>query len=117
MHAPADQVNQQIACPDCGRSVVVPPPRPAKKHADPLEDVDGQYGVEEAAEVSDLSPMFLRAQRVRDEDRSDVQLTPPRWAFFSGVFSFPAYRNSQLCWLTLRMMWLSWNEMAIGTMS
>ena len=107
MHATADRVGQSIACPDCGRKNVVPPP--PKPHVaasvltsdgedyliDPAADPGErppviipprglmQYEIAEAAALADMSPAAVQRRSRLDAHGRPIM---PRQPLTTGVF-------------------------------
>jgi DNA-directed RNA polymerase subunit M/transcription elongation factor TFIIS len=114
IYAGRDQVGQQMVCGDCEAWFVVPPPPPPKRKLDLRSQAGEVYDVGESVEVPQYEPVVLTAgARIRpgagsaaDRDKEATRARPgppPRWTFFSGVFGFPAYRNSWSRWVGLSL--------------
>jgi DNA-directed RNA polymerase subunit M/transcription elongation factor TFIIS len=113
MHPWRDQVGQRIVCRDCESAFVVPRPAPAKHKPDLQAQAGDVYGVHDSIEAPQYKPSVLTprgrsgpgAESATDRDReaAAVRTRPPRWTFFSGIFGFPAYRNSWPRWLGLSL--------------
>ena len=114
MYVGRDQVGWQIVCRDCETEFVVPRPPAPKRKLDLQARSGDVYGVGESIEVPEYRPVIQTSPR-----RSRPGLPwaadgppqaqwphthpPPRWTFFSGVFGFPAYRNSWPRWVGLSL--------------
>jgi len=103
MHATADQVGQEIVCPDCGIVSVVPPP---VERRPPRYDLDGtEYAAGQGAELPEYqSPGEYRwvghtaSPEAEGEEEHERELprrraAPIRWPMLRGVFTFPLYRS------------------------
>jgi DNA-directed RNA polymerase subunit M/transcription elongation factor TFIIS len=111
MYAQWGQVGQQMICGDCQTSFVVPRPPATKQKPDLQAQAGDVYDVGDAIEVPEYEPSVVipgsrprpGAESAADRDRqaAAVRPKPPRWTFFSGIFGFPAYRNSWPRWLGL----------------
>jgi len=112
MHAPEDQVGREIDCPDCGRSVVVPPPKPPRPKPDVMAGAEEAYAVGAAVEVPRRDPLLFRPRwhagydLPAARDRAEISLVhvlpdPPRWPLLSGILSFPFYSGVRVRWFAL----------------
>lgn len=110
MYAAENQVGREITCPDCQTRSVVPTPKARKTH-DPMADADEEYAVGQPIERPEIRVGIdyreeghgadgLPSDRVRWHT-PETQDPPPRWTFFSGVFTFPFYRSSLVCLIAL----------------
>ncbi|MBN2474153.1 MAG: hypothetical protein JXB62_06080 [Pirellulales bacterium] len=106
LHFTEDQVGSEEACPDCGRSLIVPEaPAPLRK-IDARQEAGDPYEVGEGAAPFKYEPLFTgqrqrpRAGAIREDGSAEV-LKPPRRPFLSGIFSFPLYRTVWARWLGL----------------
>jgi len=100
MHATLEQVGELITCPDCGRPAVVPRPEAPVPKPRPEGTLIGEYGVGKPAERVEYKPRTdVRLVRIEPGDtqaldEADVtgivhlRPTPPRWPFWTGIFSF-----------------------------
>ena len=120
LHALASEAGEERSCPDCGRTVVVPPPRRKRPRPDPTKEIDGQYDTqaettaERQAPAAYQPPMWFsdRFKKMLDErGRLLPKPRPPRWPLVSGVFTFPWRRGSLEKWV-----WLSVGAMLIAEM-
>lgn len=114
MYVGRDQVGQRTVCGDCETSFVVPRPPEPKRKPDLRAQAGDVYGVGGSIEVPEYKPAVptserafrpgvgVAADRRRRADPAGTR-PPPRWTFFSGVFGFPAYRNSWSHWLGLSL--------------
>lgn len=129
IQATADQAGQTVVCRDCETSFVVPPRPPPRRKRDLRAEAGEVYGVGDAIEPLKYEPMIVfdrtrprpGAQSAADRDRGGPlgRTRPPRWTFFSGIFSFPAYRNSWPRWLGLSLglivpLWVGWCAVALA---
>ncbi len=105
MYVGRDQVGRQTVCRDCQTEFVVPRPPAPKRKLDLQARSGDVYGVGEAIDVPEFKPVIQTSPRrsrpglpsaADGLPRAQWPHThpPPRWTFFSGVFGFPAYRNS-----------------------
>ncbi len=112
MHAGRDQVGQQMVCRDCETWFVVPRPPAPKRKPDLRAGAGDVYDVGDSIEVPEYRPLIppprwrprpgLESAADRDQEAGPVRTRPPpRWTFFSGIFGFPAYRNSWPRWVGL----------------
>jgi len=112
LHATEDQVGREIVCPDCGRSVVVPPPKPSRPKLDVMAGADEGYAVAAAVEVPRRDPLLFRPRWHAGydvpaaKDRAETSLVhllpdPPRRPLLSGILSFPFYRGVRVRWFGL----------------
>lgn len=113
MHAGRDQVGQQMACRDCETWFVVPRPPAPRRKPDLRARAGDVYDVGDSIEVPEYRPLIppprwrprpgveSGVDRIKEAGR--VRARPPRWTFFSGIFGFPAYRNSWPRWVGLSL--------------
>lgn len=111
MQATLEQVGQAIACPDCGKSTVVPPP-PVRKPAPSVLTSKDAYAMDESAAPSERPPVIriqtnrmqfevdeaaARAEALADpkgtrkrRGRLDARGRPilPRWPLVTGILPF-----------------------------
>jgi hypothetical protein len=106
-----DQVGQMLKCPDCRRSVVVPPAPPPPKPRRLWSEDDGiEVQYQPACEPPRVkigpvhNPEILEVARAEAARREPPPL--PRWPLVTGVFSFPCYSNVCVRWLGLSL-WLA----------
>ncbi len=92
----------KIACPFCELLISVPDQKTvagwqAKKVAPRQKEEIGEYATGPVVESMPLRPggLFDRLAEIRRE----VAPAPPRWTFFSGVFSFPWRSDVVLRWV------------------
>jgi DNA-directed RNA polymerase subunit M/transcription elongation factor TFIIS len=108
LYASLEQVGHNIACPDCGREFAVPAPSSPPSKPNPLDEIGEEYRVAAPSVVAQRKPAVYpdteptEAEReVRSEaapSLDEVEGEVPRWPFLSGVFSFPFYSESLVCW-------------------
>ena len=109
-----DQAREEMVCRDCETSFVVPPPPAPKRKPDLQANAGDVYGVGQSIDVPEYKPRVSPPKRtsrpgLEPAAAADGQLEPaetgppPRWTFFSGVFAFPAYRNSWSRWVGLSL--------------
>ena len=115
LHALVAEVGQQLICPDCGRSVTVPPRRRKPPRPDATQEVDGQYDTVAGTSAEPRSPASLQPQRwfagrfsrmLDEQGRLPPPPLPPRWSLVSGVFTFP-WRHGA---------WAKWSSLSAGAM-
>ena len=113
LDATEDQVGRHLECPDCSTPILVTR-RPEPAPAPDLPAARGEeYGVGQPAESPDYQPVIdARLSRTRPGESLEhaerlglvrTRPAPPRWPFFSGIFTFPLYRNSWPHWIGLSM--------------
>ncbi len=115
LHATEDLIGQQIVCPDCDKSVVVPTPLPSKPKPGPRREKQEEetYVAADPGAAPDYQP-FIRGRRwrlghgqVTDAETGEEIFAPrprmavPRWPLTHGIVTFPFYRNSFARWLVL----------------
>lgn len=117
LNATEDQVGRELVCPDCGQPVPVRAPAARAPKSAPQLDPDDVYGVAAPAaareayrRVEDYRPLKAQPDEeapaedlLRRSDSTPAVRAPPRWAFFSGVFSFPFYADVWPRWLLLSL--------------
>jgi len=108
-----DQAGEQMVCRDCHTLFVVPPPPAPKRKLDLQSRAGDVYDVGDSIEVPEYRPLIppprwrprpgveSGVDRIKEAGR--VRARPPRWTFFSGIFGFPAYRNSWPRWVGLSL--------------
>lgn len=110
LHALVTEAGHELICPDCGRSLTVPPPARKRPKPDPAKQIDGLYDTRGAAAGEPQSPAFHRPQlplagrfsAMLDQDgRLPPNPPPPRWPLISGVFTFPWRHGARAKWLSL----------------
>lgn len=123
MYATEKQVGQSIVCPDCGRSQVVPPPRPKPKphsvisdRGVPMLDPASAPGprpssvtpemrkqIEEEERNSEYGKALEKSRRTGKRMEVDVRGRPvlPRWPLFSGILPFLFTEGVPIRWLGL----------------
>ncbi len=108
LHPTRDQVGQQIVCPDCDKRFTVPSPRQPERKYDPREQSGQPYEVSQPNQGSTAELVFasrrrrdLAQQKWRNRRSTRFSHAPPRWTFFSGVYTFPFYSNSLAKWIVL----------------
>jgi DNA-directed RNA polymerase subunit M/transcription elongation factor TFIIS len=120
LHALVSEAGQQRNCPDCGRSVTVPSPRPKRPKPDLTKEISGQYGTQAETTVNQQTsaayqpPIWFsdRFKKTHDErGRLRPAPKPPRWPLVSGVFTFPWRRGVLAKWV-----WLSVGATLIAEM-
>ena len=109
-----DQGGQWMVCRDCQTEFVVPQPPAPKRKLDLQARSGDVYGVGKPIEVPEYKPAIQTSPRrsrpglpsaADGHPRAQSTHThpPPRWTFFSGIFGFPAYRNSWQRWMGLSL--------------
>lgn len=105
MHATEDRVGELVTCPDCGTPAVVPRPETLPKPSREGTAV-GEYGMGAPVERLEYTPpVNLRLVRIEPGDTKaleEAQRTgivhgrpaPPRWPFWTGVFTFLGYQGT-----------------------
>lgn len=91
----------QVRCPECGTMIVVPDRHTAAKWtaakvAPKDAKIVGDYGVGPAPELP--APRRFTVFDKLAEVRREAPPPPPRWTFFSGVFTFPFHKDVILRW-------------------
>jgi DNA-directed RNA polymerase subunit M/transcription elongation factor TFIIS len=94
-----------ISCPDCHEPIQVPALSdvPIEKRNRPKKRRSRSTGLEAETTID------LTQHRVRPTEFSEVQAEmfqvekspPPKWTFFSGVYSFPMYEGARSRWIYL----------------
>lgn len=101
--AERSQIGQQIECPDCGRKSLIKPVEAGAAAYSARAPVAGTYEVHDDADVPQTEFRLL-VNSERDQERFwlDRELgKPPRFLFFSGVWTFPFLQSTltQAIWL------------------
>lgn len=131
MYATEAQIGQSIACPDCGRKHVVPPPsKPAVKPSVLASDVETPV-LDPAAAPSERPvalPVTTRGMSFEQEQEAayaralekskrtgkpmeiDARGRPvlPRWPLLTGILPFPFYAGCRARWAALGLGLLLW---------
>ena len=113
MYAAEDQAGREITCPDCQTRAVVPPAPPEARQYDPMAEASEEYRLGKPIESPEIRVGIdyrqgqrghgdLPSDRVRWYD-PEGRDPPPRWIFFSGVFTFPLYHSSLVCLIGLSL--------------
>jgi DNA-directed RNA polymerase subunit M/transcription elongation factor TFIIS len=104
------EAGQQVTCPDCGRGMIVPPPRRKRPKPDLSKEIDGEYETpldsagEEQTSATFQPPLWFsdRFRKMLDaKGESTAKSRPPPMPLISGVFDFPWRRGCLEKWIWL----------------
>jgi hypothetical protein len=108
LYATEEQVGEMIECPDCRRSVKVPPPPPPKPKPKRWSEDDGVPVPISAAVKPEAAFDAVKSQvRLQPRDEPEHEETPlPEWPLVKGVFSFPGYFTVWPRWIAYSL-WMA----------
>jgi hypothetical protein len=108
MYATEAQVGEKLECPDCRRSVVVPPAPPPKPKPKRWSEDDGKEVPLGAACDRETAFEAVKSRiELHPRDMPEHEDAPlPEWPLVKGVFSFPGYFTVWPRWIAYSI-WLA----------